>query len=103
MKDGHPALRLDRLVHEPARLALLSRLYMAESADFVYLMRRTGLTQGNLSSHLTKLEAATYVEISKGYSGKRPQTTIRMTARGRKAFETYLTQMRDTLDEVDSS
>ena len=88
---------LDRLIHEPARLTLLSHLYVLEAADFVFLMRETGLTQGNLSSHLSKLESAEYVSVEKGYSGKRPQTMISLTSTGRTAFEGYLERMRSAL------
>lgn len=93
---------VDRLVHEPARLALLSLLFVVESADFLFLRRQTGLTQGNLSSHLSRLEAAGYVEIEKGFRGKRPRTTIRMTPTGRNAFETYRGQIERLLVQASS-
>jgi DNA-binding MarR family transcriptional regulator len=80
---------LDRLVHEPARLSILAVLAAVESADFVFLMRQTEMTSGNLSTHLTKLEAAGYVEIKKEFVAKVPRTLIRMTDQGREAFETY--------------
>jgi DNA-binding transcriptional ArsR family regulator len=80
---------LDRLIHEPARLILVSNLYVVEEADFVYLSRRTGLTAGNFSSHMSKLEAAGYVDAEKSFVGKRPRTTYRLTATGRTAFDEY--------------
>jgi DNA-binding MarR family transcriptional regulator len=80
---------LDRVIHEPARLAILVQLSFVEEADFVYLMRQTGLTKGNLSSHLSKLEEAGYVRVGKGFVGRIPQTVIGLTDRGRKAFESY--------------
>ncbi len=65
---------VDRLVHEPARLIILSILYVLESADFLYLLRETGLRKGNLSSHLSRLEEAKYITIEKTYRGKTPMT-----------------------------
>ena len=89
---------IDRLIHEPARLLLLSCLYVVESADFVFLSRQTGLTGGNLSSHLSKLEAAGYVDIEKTFVGKRPQTMLRLTSKGRAAFEDYRRTMNGVLE-----
>lgn len=93
---------VDRLVHEPARLAVLSLLFVVENADFLFLRRQTGLTQGNLSSHLSRLEAAGYVEVQKGFSGKRPRTTLRMTSAGREAFEAYRSQIERLLGPATS-
>jgi DNA-binding transcriptional ArsR family regulator len=80
---------IDRMIHEPARLAILSLLFVVDSADFLFIMRQTGLTQGNLSSHIGKLEEAGYVEVEKGFRGKRPRTTLSMTQSGRFAFSEY--------------
>jgi DNA-binding MarR family transcriptional regulator len=91
---------IDRLVHEPARLLIMSYLYVVESADFVFLMRQTGLTWGNLSSHLTKLEEAGYVEIIKGFRGRKPHTMLRLTEKGRGAFGEYGRSMRQVLGEI---
>jgi DNA-binding MarR family transcriptional regulator len=96
--DGHGAI--DRLIHEPARLALVARLYVVESADFVFLQRQVGLTGGNVSSHMSKLEAAGYVEVEKGFVGRRPQTTYRLTERGREAFRRYRETMKALLQEL---
>jgi DNA-binding MarR family transcriptional regulator len=79
----------DRLIHEPARLAIMAVLSACESADFTYLVNSTGLTKGNLSAHLSKLEAAGYVRIAKGFKGKYPHTTCSLTAAGRQAFAAY--------------
>ena len=89
---------IDKLIHEPARLKLLAQLYVVQSADFIFLMRQTELTQGNVSGHLNKLEDAEYVEIKKGYVGKRPQTMISLTKKGRKAFKKYVQSMRQVFD-----
>jgi DNA-binding MarR family transcriptional regulator len=91
---------VDRLVHEPARLAILANLYVVESADFVFLLRRTGLTRGNLSSHMNKLEAAGYIEVTKGFKGKRPHTMLRLTDSGRAAFDAYREQMEQVLTDL---
>lgn len=80
---------LDRLVHEPARLMILAHLYVADKADFLYLMRQAGLTQGNLSSHISRLEVAGYVSVEKTFQGKMPRTILRLTKQGRRAFESY--------------
>jgi DNA-binding MarR family transcriptional regulator len=90
---------IDRLVHEPARRAIMTILYTAESADFLYLLRETGLSKGNLSSHLSKLEAAGYVAIEKTYRGKIPLTVCSLTEQGRAAFRNY----RDYLRKVVAS
>jgi DNA-binding MarR family transcriptional regulator len=77
---------LDRVVHEPARLALLTALSACESADFLFLQNLTGLTKGNLSVHLARLEQAGLVRIEKGYRGKKPITTVSATADGHRAL-----------------
>lgn len=85
---------IDRLVHEPARLAILARLHLLERADFVYVMNETGLTRGNLSSHMTKLEEAGYLRIDKEFDGRTPRTWLALTAAGRQALSTYRRQMQ---------
>jgi DNA-binding transcriptional ArsR family regulator len=84
---------IDRLIHEPARLLIMALLSVVESADFLFLRRQTGLTQGNLSSHLAKLEEAGYVEVAKSFRGKRPKTTLRISPAGRVAFAAYRSQL----------
>jgi DNA-binding transcriptional ArsR family regulator len=86
---------IDRVIHEPARLMIVAMLYAVESADFLFLQRETQLTKGNLSSHLSKLEEAGYVEIEKTYQGKTPLTICRLTEEGREAFETYRKQIKN--------
>lgn len=80
---------LDRLIHEPARLAITTALAACEEADFLFLQNLTGLSKGNLSSHLGKLETAGMVEIIKSFDGKRPQTWIRLTGAGRRAVDEH--------------
>jgi DNA-binding transcriptional ArsR family regulator len=77
------------MIHEPARLMILAVLYAVTEADFLYMQNECGLTQGNLSSHLSKLEQGRYVSIQKTFKGKYPLTICRLTPRGRKAFEGY--------------
>jgi DNA-binding MarR family transcriptional regulator len=96
----HQFADLDRVVHEPARLAIMAVLYSVESADFLYLLHSTGLTKGNLSSHLMRLEEAGYVLISKSFRGKLPQTTCALTAAGRDAFQTYRRLLRQAVDSL---
>jgi len=89
---------IDRLIHEPARLAIVSRLYVLEEADWLFLHRETGLSFGNLTSHLTRLEAYGYVEIEKTFIDRKPHTVVRMTEQGRDAFDRYRQQMRGLLE-----
>jgi DNA-binding MarR family transcriptional regulator len=89
---------VDRLIHEPARLAVIALLYVVESADFIFLMNQTGLTWGNLSAHMSKLEEAGYIEVVKTFKGKRPNTMLRLTQAGRVAFQTYRQKMKRVLD-----
>lgn len=84
---------LDRLIHEPARLAILTALSACHSADFLFLQRLTGLTKGNLSSHLSKLEEAGLVKIEKQFVGKLPNTQASLTPRGRSAIDHHWQQL----------
>ena len=90
---------LDRVVHEPARLAVMALLYVVESADFIFLMNQTSLTWGNLSAHMAKLEEAGYIEVEKTFKGKRPNTTLRLTPIGRDAFREYALQMKQVFGD----
>lgn len=98
--DLNPLANLDRLVHEPARLMIIATLYVVESADFLFLVRQTGLTLGNLSSHMSKLEAAGYVEVEKKFVGKKPHTMLRLTAEGRAAFLQYRHSMEQVFGDM---
>ena len=96
----HPLADLDRTIHSPARLMVMTNLYVVESAEFIALMNLTGLSWGNLSTHLSKLEEAGYVEMQKGFRGKKPYTMVRLTASGRAAFKAYKEQLQGVLDEL---
>jgi DNA-binding transcriptional ArsR family regulator len=86
--------KLDRVVHEPARLMIMTVLYATAESDFLYVQRECGFTQGNLSSHLVRLEEAGYVRIDKTFKGKYPLTICRLTQTGREALESYFRAMR---------
>jgi DNA-binding transcriptional ArsR family regulator len=86
---------LDRLVHDPARLSILTALSACERADFLFLLRITGLTKGNLSSHLSKLEEAGLVEIEKRFVEKKTQTLVRLSDAGRQTLGSYWKQMEE--------
>lgn len=97
---------LDRLVHEPARLAVLTALSVCRKADFMYLLKLTGLSRGNLSTHLTKLEAARLIRIEKKFVGRKPNTMLALTRKGRKAIESHwraLDELRAGSQEWDPS
>ena len=84
MPEPRDELQLDRLIHEPGRLAILTVLSSVRDADFLFLQRATGLTKGNLSSHLAKLEDAELVTIEKRFIRKKPNTNVTLTASGRR-------------------
>ncbi len=91
---------IDQIIHTPARLMILTYLYVVESADYVFLMRLTALTWGNLFTHLTKLEDAGYIDIEKTFKGKKPFTTIHLSEKGRNAFREYKKNMKQVLDDL---
>jgi DNA-binding transcriptional ArsR family regulator len=95
-----PLADIDRLIHEPARLLIMATLYVVEAADFLFLERQTGLTRGNLSSHLSKLESGHYVEIRKEFIHKKPHTMLRLTGAGREAVRNYRDRMNEVLGEL---
>lgn len=88
---------IDRVIHEPARLTLVALLSGVREADFLWLQRESSLTKGNLSSHLARLEEASYIEVEKTFKGKIPLTVIRLTREGRTAFDSYKKRMKGLL------
>jgi DNA-binding transcriptional ArsR family regulator len=88
---------VDRVIHEPARLLIVTLLSAVKEADFLYMQRESGLTKGNLSSHLLKLEQAGYIEIQKTFRGKIPLTLLCLTQTGRAALEGYKKKMKNLL------
>jgi DNA-binding transcriptional ArsR family regulator len=99
-EDLRSLTELDRLIHEPARLLIVTILASVASADFLFLQRETGLTKGNLSAHLSKLEEARYVKIEKTYKGKLPLTVCKLTATGQKALTQYRQQLQDFIEKT---
>ncbi len=93
---------LDRLIHDPPRLAILTALSVVQSADFTFLLRLTGLSAGNLSGHLVKLEEGGLVQIEKGYVNRRPNTSVSITSKGKQAIEGHWKQLEDLRKETQS-
>lgn len=91
--EPNEELVLDRLIHEPGRLAILTVLSSVKNADFLFLQRTTGLTKGNLSSHLSKLEEAGLVSITKKFVHKKPNTSAALTPEGRKRIKSHWEQL----------
>lgn len=92
---------IDALIHERTRLAIVSALAVAPELAFSELKQMLGLTDGNLSAHSRTLEEAGYVKIEKSFRGRRPLTTMRLTAKGRKAFQRYVKTLRQVIDRGD--
>ena len=89
---------LDRMIHEPARLMIVAVLFVIEEADFTFIMAQTGLSWGNLSSHMSKLEEAGYIEVEKSFVKRRPHTMLRLTEMGRSSFMEYRRSMNQILN-----
>jgi DNA-binding MarR family transcriptional regulator len=104
MQNAGPELQpladINQVIHASARLMVLTYLYVVESVDYVFLMRLTGLTWGNLATHLSKLEEAGYITINKTFQGKKPHSTISMTEKGRLAFREYKKSLQQVLGEL---
>lgn len=96
-----PIMGIDRLIHEPARFSILAHLFVVEEADFLFLSRRIGLTKGNLSAHMRKLEEGGYIEVRKGFMGRRPHTVLAITEKGREAFKNYISDIKNALQEFE--
>lgn len=100
--DGHPASRLDDIVHQRARLGILTVLKEADRADFTYLRDTLALSDGNLSRHLSVLGQAGHVEIRKTFDGRRPRTWVRATRQGRAALDAEIAALRDLIGRFDT-
>jgi DNA-binding MarR family transcriptional regulator len=100
--DIQPLTTVDKVIHEPARLNIMAHLYVIESADFLFMMRQTGLTFGNLSAHMNKLENAGYIEIIKEFVGKKPHTMLKLTDKGRQAFDDYRKKIKQFFNDMPS-
>lgn len=93
-------LQLDRLVHEPARLLILSILAGADAVEFRFIETLSGLSKGNLSSHMSKLEGAGLIAVDKAFRGKLPVTTLRLTRAGRLALGDYRQRLADVVANI---
>ena len=91
---------VNSLIHEPARYNIMALLFVVDRAEFLFVQNQTGMTPGNLSSHLAKLEEAGYVEIQKEFVKKMPKTYLRMTEKGRDAFEEYYNKMKEVFSKT---
>ena len=100
LPDLGPIENLDQAIHAPSRLMILAYLAAVESADFTFLLNRTGLTRGNLSTHLSRLEGAGYIQIKKEFVDRIPRTLYRLTASGKQAIQEYRDNMRHVIDEL---
>jgi DNA-binding transcriptional ArsR family regulator len=92
---SHPRYRLDDVIHAPVRLSIMSALAAADRADFRFLRELVEVSDSLLSKHMALLEDAGYVEVIKGYHGKRPRTWFTLTGTGRAAFDAYLAALRE--------
>jgi DNA-binding MarR family transcriptional regulator len=99
-KEVRLASNIDRLIHEPARFNIMAYLFVVNSADFTFLQTQTGLTWGNLSSHINKLETAGYVVIEKEFIGRKPHTMLHLSEKGRAAFSDYRKQMLKVINTL---
>ena len=99
-KDPSDLKNIDRLIHEPTRLMIIIQLYVVESADFLFLQHQLQMTPGNLSSHLSKLEEAGYVEIVKEFIERKPHTALTLTNKGRIAFQKYRQSMKQVFEDL---
>ena len=91
---------VDRLIHEPSRLMIMAHLYVVQSADFTFLQQQTGMTPGNLSAHLSKLEDAEYVEVTKEFIDRKPHTALGLTKKGRTAFKEYRRKVKQFVEKL---
>ena len=91
---------IDRLIHEPSRLTIMANLYVVQSADFLFLQHQTGMTPGNLSAHLSKLEDAGYIEVTKEFIERKPHTALALTKKGRVAFKEYRKKVKQFVEKL---
>lgn len=87
-------VEVDRIIHEPARAAIMAVLYGVQSADFKFLLETTQLTKGNLSVHTRKLQGAEYLTIKKSFHNNYPHTEYSLTKKGRAAFKSYVNKLK---------
>lgn len=100
---SHPAEQLDEVVHQRTRLGILAVLVEAGRVQFAFLKSTLSLSDGNLSRHLSILEEAQYVEIEKGYEGKKPRTWVKVTKQGKGAFASEMRLLRSLVQRFEES
>jgi DNA-binding transcriptional ArsR family regulator len=98
--DLEPISEIDRAIHSPARLKIIALLAVVESADFTFILNQTGLTRGNLSSHLSKLEEVGYIHVKKEFVDRIPRTLISLSATGKRAIEAYRENMNLVINDL---
>jgi DNA-binding MarR family transcriptional regulator len=91
---------IDPIIHAPARMAIMAILIQTDEVDYTFLSEELGLTDGNLTTHMKKLEENGYVRCNKGFIGRKPRTSYRVTAKGRAAFERYLDALEAVVDRT---
>lgn len=97
----HPRHRLDDVIHSPVRLSAMAALRSADAVHFGLLRDALEVSDSLLSKHLSALESAGYVEVTKGYVGRRPRTWYSLTPEGRAAFDAYIAALREIVDVPD--
>ena len=101
MPSSEPNIKdVDRLIHEPSRLMIMAQLYVVQSADFTFLLHQTEMTPGNLSAHLSKLEKAGYIEVTKEFIERKPHTALALTKKGRDAFKQYRRDIKQIAERL---
>jgi DNA-binding MarR family transcriptional regulator len=101
--SSHSPVEIDRLVHEPARLVIMATLFVVDEADFVYLAQQTGLTAGNMNSHIARLVDGGYVSVEKTFAANRPRTIYQLTEEGRTSLQNYRQQVGNLLAQIGTS
>jgi len=97
-EESYSYKQLDPLLHSPIRLAVISLLYSCEEAEFTYIRDKVGTTDGNLNSHLGKLEAKGWLKVRKTFIKKKPVTYQKLTESGRQAFRSYVSHLENFID-----
>ena len=98
--DLDPVERIDLAIHAPSRLMILACLAAVEVADFTFILTQTKMTRGNLSTHLSRLEEAGYVEVSKEFVDRIPRSLYKLTGTGMKAIQEYRVTMQSVIDQL---
>jgi len=96
----HLTIRLDKVIHQKARLGIMSILMVMEETEFNYLKERLKLSDGNLSTHLSTLEEEKYIKIKKKFVKKKPKTLCMLTEKGRQAFLEYMNNLEQIIKSM---